>query len=101
MIAYEVVPYQSPKPDERDPSCIECEFLAGSERTQKWLFASRRGYCDHPDRRGGPWNVLQAIDGHRTCKHFTRAAEERVALRRKALEYFDKRLKELTNGIGG
>lgn len=39
--------------------CLDCHYLAGSERTPVWLFVDGRGYCDHEDREGGRWNVLQ------------------------------------------
>ena len=56
--------------------CLDCDYLAGSERTPQWLFVTGRGYCDHEGRRGGPWNVLQEIENpSRMCARFkTRGA---------------------------
>lgn len=71
--------------------CVDCEFLAGSDRTPQWLFASGRGYCDHPDRAGGLWNVLQGVDGFHGCERFKQADKERVRLRIHALDVLRRR----------
>lgn len=70
--------------------CIDCHYLAGSDRTPAWLFADGRGYCDHEDREGGRWNVLQRIEGDR----FKRADEARITQRVKALKVLRKRRKQ-------
>ena len=74
--------------------CIECHYLAGSERTPAWLFVDGRGYCDHKDREGGCWNVLQRIEGPCRCVRFRRADEARITQRMKALKVLRKRRKE-------
>ena len=74
--------------------CIECDYLAGSDRTPAWLFADGRGYCDHADREGGRWNVLQRIEGPCRCDRFKRADEARITQRVKALKVLRKRRKE-------
>lgn len=71
--------------------CVDCEFLAGSERTPQWLFVDGRGYCDHEDREGGRWNVLQRIEEGTRCVRFKRADEARIAKRVKALAILRKR----------
>lgn len=72
--------------------CIECAYLAGSERTPAWIFATGRGYCNHEERRGGPWNVLQAIEKETTCARFERASDEKITLRMRGLDVLRKRL---------
>ena len=74
--------------------CIECHYLAGSERTPAWLFVDGRGYCDHKNREGGCWNVIQRIDGPYRCDRFKRADEARITQRVKALKVLRKRRKE-------
>lgn len=74
--------------------CLECVYLAGSDRTPQWLFSERRGYCDHPEREGGRWNVLQRIDESTRCARFQAAEEAKVNQRRKALIIFDQRKKQ-------
>lgn len=78
------------------PACIECAYLAGSERTPQWLFASGRGYCDHEERKGGRWNIVQPIEGDKgmTCANFARADDEKIALRRKGLTILRQRFGE-------
>ena len=74
--------------------CIGCRWLAGSDRTPQWLFAEGRGYCDHPDREGGPWNVLQDVRRVTRCGRHEPADEARVHMREKAMAILEKRLCE-------
>lgn len=75
--------------------CLDCDYLAGSERTPQWLFVTGRGYCDHEERRGGPWNVLQEIGNpSRMCARFKPAAPERIEQRERALKILRERLGE-------
>ena len=71
--------------------CIDCRYLAGSDRTPQWLFAESRGYCDHPDREGGPWNVLQCVTQDTRCERFEPADPERVRIRQRAIEILSAR----------
>ena len=71
--------------------CIECDWLAGSERKMNWLLAEGKYFCDHPDREGGPWNVLQNIVGYTRCKRFIQAPQEKIEKRLQALELLRKR----------
>ena len=73
--------------------CLDCFFLAGSDRTPQWLFEEKKGYCDHPDREGGPWNVLQLITIEERCERFRQATKEKVELRERALRIFEERNK--------
>lgn len=66
--------------------CIDCAYLAGSDRTPRWLFAEEKGYCDAVGHKGGRWNVLQAITELRPpCAFYERAPQERIDLRIKAV----------------
>lgn len=74
--------------------CIDCKYFAGSDRTPQWLFASDRGFCDSPTRKGGPWNVLQGVSRLRpNCKGYERATQDKIDLRVKAIEIFKARQK--------
>lgn len=74
--------------------CIDCRYLAGSDRTPQWLFARSQGYCDHPDREGGPWNCLLDITKATTCRRFDPAPAEKIAQREKALSVLRQRFKD-------
>lgn len=72
--------------------CLDCKWLAGSDRTYWELFANRQGYCDHPDREGGPWNVLQLITRETRCHRQEKAPEEKIQQRERALKILGERL---------
>ena len=74
--------------------CFDCKYLAGSDRTPQWLFASDRGYCDWDGRKGGMWNVLQAVSRMRPkCQGYERAPQAKIDLREKAVKIFKERQK--------
>lgn len=77
--------------------CIDCRWLAGSDRTPQWLFAESRGYCDHPDREGGPWNVLQDVMRQTQCKRQEPAQQQQVDNRIKAIEILRKRYEKASS----
>lgn len=68
--------------------CIDCEFLAGSERKMSWLIGERDSYfCSHPEKTGGEWNVIPL---HRLwhCDNFSKASTEKVGQRERAVEHY-------------
>ena len=71
--------------------CLDCKWLAGSSRIPQDMFADRQGYCDHPDREGGPWNVLQLITRETRCERLERADQARIDQREKALKILEER----------
>ena len=75
--------------------CVDCEFLAGSERTPQWLFARGQGYCDHPNRAGGKWNVLRSVVTGYHCDNFKQADKDRIKQRIKALDILSKRARHV------
>lgn len=74
--------------------CIDCRWLAGSDGRQKlmWLYAKAQWFCLHPDREGGPWNVLQCITRSTMCKRFEAAEDEKVAQREAAMNKLREKL---------
>lgn len=76
--------------------CMDCRYLAGSNRTPQWLFAQAQGYCDHPDREGGPWSALRCITNETTCKRIEKAPREKIDMRTKALKILRERYTQQT-----
>ena len=76
------------------PRCLDCRFLANSSRTPQWLFAREQGYCDHPDREGGPWNCLRSVTKPTTCERLEPADPPKVQQREKALGILRERFRD-------
>ena len=76
--------------------CIDCRWFAGSKGRESfgWLLADRKWFCLHPDREGGPFNVLQDITRQTRCHRLEPASKEKIEQREKAL----KILREKTCG---
>ena len=74
--------------------CIDCRWFAGSKGRESfgWLLVDRKWFCVHPDREGGPWNVLQCITQATRCQRFEAAADEKVAQREAAMNKLREKL---------